>query len=232
MPTPYERYLKGWKLAEEMMTRKKQLGLQERGVELGEQKFGFEQEQWPIQKAYTEAQTEKLRQPEEQEDPHKAWDYWTPQQQQGWLKRQAFGDQSAPDRTAYDRDTALKERHRMEYMTLRDKFDEKGMFTGSPQEFAKFKIREEQFGKEERGEATMAAVREEYVKYYAAWQKLNPTEKQIQPLVSWPEYQRQFEGGGGQGAPTYTQEQMDKYNACRDAGGDAAKCKTEAGITQ
>lgn len=67
MPTPYERYVTGWKRAEEEMTRRKQMALQaqgvgfeERRVDLGEQRFGFEEAQWPAQKALMEARTEEI----------------------------------------------------------------------------------------------------------------------------------------------------------------------------
>lgn len=60
MPTPYERYRRGWGRAEEEVARRKQLGFQERGLGLQEERFGLEQEKWPVQKSYMEAQTGAL----------------------------------------------------------------------------------------------------------------------------------------------------------------------------
>lgn len=57
--------------------------------------------------------------------------------------------EEAPEPTAYDRNLQLQYKNRAEYMRLRDMVDEGGMFTGDPQEFAKFKVLEGQFREEE-----------------------------------------------------------------------------------
>lgn len=238
MPTPYERYVMGWKRAEAEMNRRKQLGFQERGVELGEQRFGLEEEKWPAQKALMEARTEELGQPTQPTTPFLDWRSRNPDAPiMDWYKL----TQATQQPTAFARNLRLQEKNRMDFMRLsakfgeRKMFDERGLFLGSPQDridFNKYKLLSGEFG--EKKDEGASALRDEYRKYYAAWQKLDLAEKQLRPLISWSEYQRQFEAGGEGGAPTtgYTQEQIDTYNACRAAGGDAAKCKAEAGITQ
>lgn len=83
MPTPYQRYMKGYQMAADLMAQKKQLGFQERGLELRErglgiqeERFGLEEEKWKTMEDYYKAQTEKLGRPDQ---PDTELEYWLSQ---------------------------------------------------------------------------------------------------------------------------------------------------------
>lgn len=201
MPTPMERYRKGYERGLAYLQQKREREQQEWQRGMTEKRFGLEEERWETMEPYYEAQTERALRPQAL-TPYQDWRSRNPDAPVAdWYKLQ----QKTAEPTAHARNLALQEKNRMDYMRLRARFgnrkmfDEGGMFLGSPKDrvdYNRFKLLEEQFGGEAKTDDGMAAIRKEYIKYVADWNKLDPAVRPVTPKMSWEKYAAQFGGGG------------------------------------
>ena len=181
------------------MLLKNQLEQQEWQRAMKEREMGLSERRWDTMEDYYGAQMEQWNRPQVPNTPFALWRQQNPDADVSeWVKlnQQQAGDQ----RTAYEKNLALAKQNKIRHMQLRELFDEGGMFRGSPQQFAEFKVLDAEFGQPATTEDTTTKKYRDYVEDYL--KKDLVQRQQAGPMLDPVSYRQAMETGVVPGATT------------------------------